>query len=153
MVGRRVSKQSQSGFTIVELLIVIVIIGVLAGLVIVTFSGIQSRARDTERQTDIKSVFSHVEAYYAVNGKYPSLAQMNDATWRSTNLQGLDKEALRDPKNTSYNLVSTPATNVYSYAVTASDGSACDNSTVDCSLYTLTAKLESGTTYAKSNLD
>ena len=51
-------KSKQKGFTIVELLIVIVVIGILVALVVTTFSGIQRRARDTERQTDIKAVHS-----------------------------------------------------------------------------------------------
>lgn len=62
-------KQKQQGFTIVELLIVIVVIGILAALVITTFTGIQQRARNTERQTDIKAIHGQVEAYYAQNGQ------------------------------------------------------------------------------------
>src|SRR5437588_436170 len=71
-------KSKQQGFTIVELLIVIVVIGILAALVITTFTGIQQKARNTERQTDIKALHGQVEAYYAQNGKYPTLANMND---------------------------------------------------------------------------
>ena len=44
-------KRTQSGFTIVELLIVIIVIGILAALVLVTFSGVQQKARNTERVT------------------------------------------------------------------------------------------------------
>ncbi|MEO8863266.1 MAG: prepilin-type N-terminal cleavage/methylation domain-containing protein, partial [Candidatus Saccharimonadales bacterium] len=46
-------KVKQQGFTIVELLIVIVVIGILAALVITTFTGIQQKGRDTERTTDL----------------------------------------------------------------------------------------------------
>ena len=55
----------QKGFTIVELLIVIVIIGILALLVLNTFNGVQQKARDTERQTDATSISKQLEAYYA----------------------------------------------------------------------------------------
>src|SRR6201993_494731 len=89
----------RSGFTIVELLIVIVVIGILAGLVIVTYNGVQQKARDTERTTDIKALQGQLEAYQAQNGKYPTLANVNDATWRSTNMKGLEAAALADPKN------------------------------------------------------
>jgi len=147
-------KQKQQGFTIVELLIVIVVIGILAALVITTFTGIQQKARNTERTTDIKALHGQVEAYYAQNGKYPTLANMNDSTWRGTNMKGLDQEALKDPKSASYNLVATAGANVYSYAVFASDGTtACDNTTTDCAVYTLTATLEGGGTFTKSNLN
>jgi len=150
------NKVKQEGFTIVELLIVIVVIGILAGLVITTFNGIQQKARDTERETDIKALHSQVEAYYAQNGKYPALADMNSTTFVAANLKGLDKEAFRDPKGgTSYTLVATPAADAYAYAVTPSG---CDNGTGgDCTAYTLTATLE-GTfngsgTYVQTSLN
>lgn len=149
-------KNRQSGFTIVELLIVIVVIGILAGLVVTTFTGIQQKARNTERQTDIKAIHGQVEAYYAQNGKYPTRANLNDSTWRSTNMKGLDKEALRDPKDATanYTLAATPAASIYAYAVFASDGTtACDNTTTDCAVYTLTTTNEGGGTFAKSNLN
>jgi prepilin-type N-terminal cleavage/methylation domain-containing protein len=143
-----------SGFTIVELLIVIVVIGILAGLVVTTFTGIQQKGRNTERQTDVKAVHGQVEAYYAQNGKYPTLANLNDATWRSTNMKGLDTEALKDPRGTASTLVAAPAANSYSYAVFASDGTtACDNTATDCAVYTLTATYEGSGTFAKSNLN
>src|SRR5437762_539321 len=92
-------KKNQQGFTIVELLIVIVIIAILAGLVYTTFSGIQQKARDTVRTANIKALHGAVEAYYAQNqSRYPTLANMNDASWRATNLRGLDSEAVNDPK-------------------------------------------------------
>ena len=147
-------KRNQQGFTIVELLIVIVVIGILAALVITTFTGIQQKARNTERTTDIKALHGQIEAYYAQNGKYPTLANMNDSTWRGTNMKGLDPEALKDPKGAAQTLAATAGANNYSYAVFASDGTtACDNTTTDCAVYTLTATLEGGGTFTKSNLN
>ncbi len=147
--------KKQQGFTIVELLIVIVVIGILAALVITTFSGIQQKGRDTERQTDIKALHGQLEAYYAQNGKYPTLADLNSTTFRSANLKGLDSEALQDPKGSAQTLVSAPVANSYSYAVAPTG---CDNGTGgDCASYTLTATLE-GTiegsgTYSKTSLN
>ena len=144
--------KDQKGFTIVELLIVIVVIGILAALVLTTFTGIQQKARNTERNTDIKAVHGQIEAYYAQNGRYPTLANLNDSAWRTTNMKGLDAEALADPKGVG-TLVAAAAANSYSYAVLASDDTACDNTTKDCAKYTLTATLEGGGTFAKSNLN
>jgi prepilin-type N-terminal cleavage/methylation domain-containing protein len=145
--------KKQQGFTIVELLIVIVVIGILATLVIVTFTGIQQKARNTKRQTDINALDSHIEAFYAQNGYYPTLAHMNDATWRGTNVKGLDAAALKDPKGAGSTLVAAPAANAYAYAVTDDGGSAanCAADETVCTKFVLTATLEGGGTYAKQS--
>ena len=141
-------KKSNSGFTIIELLIVIVVIGILATLVIVTYNGIQQKARDTKRKTDINAIQGQTEAYNTNAGKYPTLANINDASWRSINMKGLDAAALQDPKGSAQTLASAPAANVYAY-VPAPSG--CDNgSGGDCTSYTLTATLEAGGTYVKT---
>jgi prepilin-type N-terminal cleavage/methylation domain-containing protein len=137
-------KKNNRGFTIVELLIVIVVIGILAALVIVTYNGIQQKARDTERKTDIKALQGHFEAYWADNAKYPTLAQANDTTFRTNNFKGLDLASFADPKNpTSQTLCGTATASCYGYAVTPAG---CDNTATDCANYTLTSNLESSTT-------
>lgn len=57
-----------SGFTIVELLIVIVVIGILASLSIVTFIGIQDRAESTSRVSDARKAASLIHQYLVING-------------------------------------------------------------------------------------
>jgi len=146
-------RKQQSGFTIVELLIVIVVIGILAALVITTYTGIQAKARNSNRQSDVNSVQTHLEAYFAQNGHYPSLTDMNDASWVSSNLKGLDPAALQDPQGSSQTLVSSPAAKSYSYEVANSGGTSCESDDTTCATYTLTATLEGGSTYVKSNLD
>jgi type IV pilus assembly protein PilA len=150
-------KSKQQGFTIVELLIVIVVIGILAALVITTFTGIQQKARDTERTTDIKALHGQIEAFYAQNGFYPDLTSMNDTAnggFLATNMKGLDKEALKDPKGSSQALAATASATQYGYAVFKSDGtSACTQAAKDCAVYTLTANLEGGGTFSKTNLN
>ncbi|HET7673343.1 MAG TPA: type II secretion system protein [Candidatus Saccharimonadales bacterium] len=140
-------KRKQSGFTIVELLIVIVVIGILAAIIITTFTGVQKKARDADRKSDINAIYSQVEVYFAENAKYPSLTQLNDSTFRTSNLKGLQDDALTDPKGSGATLVSAPASNAYSYEVTPAG---CDNSTTDCTGFTLTATLEGGGTFAKT---
>ena len=137
-------ESDRGGFTIVELLIVIVVIGILAALVIVTYNGIQQKARDTERKTDIKALQGHLEAYWADNAKYPTLAQANDSTFRSNNFKGLDLASFADPKNpTSQTLCASASVGCYGYSTTPSG---CDNTTTDCDNYVLTADLESNST-------
>jgi general secretion pathway protein G len=151
--------KNNRGFTIVELLIVIVVIGILAALVITTFNGIQQKGRDTERQTDIKALHGQLEAYYAQNGNYPTLTNLNDRAdtgFVRTNLKGLDEGAFVDPNNksTDKDLKATATANFYTYVATPTG---CDNTATQCSGYTLTADLE-GTidgsgTYSKQSLN
>ena len=79
-------------------MIVIIVIGILATLVIVTFTGIQQKARDSQRQTDINAVDSHVEAFYAQYGYYPTLKDLQTASFLSTYMKGLDPQALVSPE-------------------------------------------------------
>lgn len=144
-------KAAQKGFTIVELLIVIVVIGILAALVVVTYNGIQQKARDTERKTDVNALHGQLEAYQAQNGKYPTLANVNDTAFRAANMKGLDPAALQDPKGAAQTLVAAPVANEYAYAVLPAG---CDNGAGgDCTQYTLTATLEGGGTYVKQSLN
>ncbi len=65
------SGQKQTGFTIVELLIVIVVIAILAAITIVAYTGIQDRAKFSQKRSDLSNIQKVVEMYYADNGSYP----------------------------------------------------------------------------------
>jgi prepilin-type N-terminal cleavage/methylation domain-containing protein len=113
-------KYSQKGFTIVELLIVIVVIGILAALVLNTFSGAQKRARDTERQGDINALATQLEVYYNDKGAYPQWSQINDETKAKTAFPGLDVGAMNAPSNTTtFDLKSNASTGVGEYGYQA----------------------------------
>jgi len=68
------SKKSitDKGFTIVELLIVIVVIAILAAITIVAYNGIQNRARDTNDKTDAAALQKVAETVNIETGSYPS---------------------------------------------------------------------------------
>lgn len=144
-------KKRQSGFTIVELLIVIVVIGILATLVIVTFTGIQQKSRNSQRQTDINAVASHVESFYAQWGFYPTSVDLQSSAFITKYMKGLDPEALRDPKQASGGTIGTTASaSQYSYVAagttcaTTASSTTTDPSDTGCDSFTLTAKLEGG---------
>jgi general secretion pathway protein G len=66
-------KHKQYGFTIVELLIVIVVIGVLAAITIVAYNGIQNRAHDTAIRSDLSTIAKKFEIFATTNnGLYPA---------------------------------------------------------------------------------
>lgn len=70
--------RQQTGFTIVELLIVIVIIGILAAITIVAYSGIQQRAKVASLSSNLTSVANQLKIDQTLNGSYPtSLAAAN----------------------------------------------------------------------------
>ena len=61
-------KKSIAGFTIVELLVVIVVIGILASVSVVAYSGIQNRAKDAQRAQDFDAIYKALVMYDTANG-------------------------------------------------------------------------------------
>ncbi len=64
-------KHKKYGFTIVELLIVIVVIGVLAAITVVAYNDIQQRAKNTAIVSAANQSLKLINAYIAETGKYP----------------------------------------------------------------------------------
>lgn len=65
-------KKTVSGFTIVELLIVIVVIAILATISVVAYNGIQNRAHDTAVQGDLSSMAKKIQLAAADTGEFPA---------------------------------------------------------------------------------
>ena len=63
----------KKGFTLIELMIVIVILGVLMGTILPRLTGAQARARDTGRVADLNTIAQALETYYDDNGAYPDV--------------------------------------------------------------------------------
>ena len=67
----------QQGFTIVELLIVIVVIGILAAISIVSYNGIQQRARNASAESTASTLRTKAEAWYGIVGTYPTASDVS----------------------------------------------------------------------------
>jgi general secretion pathway protein G len=65
--------KKQKGFTLIEMLIVVAIIGVLSALILVGLGSFRSRGRDARRIADVKQVQNALEVYYTKNLKYPEV--------------------------------------------------------------------------------
>jgi prepilin-type N-terminal cleavage/methylation domain-containing protein len=152
------STKREQGFTLIELLVVAVI--TLVGM---TYSGVQAKNRNSRRQANINTVQGKLETYYVEKSKYPTLAELNNPSWRKENLKDFNDGVVHDPqwnKKTSNctggageaTFAANPAGKCYAYQATAADGSAC-NETVACAQYSLTATFEGGEKYVKTSLN
>ncbi len=64
-------RPSTKGFTLIELLVVISIIGLLSSIVLVSLATARIKAYDAQRLSNLTSVQTALEVYYAANGSYP----------------------------------------------------------------------------------
>ena len=65
-------KKLQKGFTLIELMIVVAIIGILAALAIPNFIRFQARSKQSEVKANLKSVFTAEKSYYQEHDTYSS---------------------------------------------------------------------------------
>lgn len=95
----------RSGFTIVEIIITVTVMGILLGLAVVNISSSQVRARDEERKSDVESIAQHMESFYRngagvpgeVTGRYPSLDAISSISSIKELLPNIDVTSLAAP--------------------------------------------------------
>jgi len=69
---RRERQQARTGFTLIEVLLVVAILGILAGVVVANFAGRQERAMIQATRASIKAIATAVEMYEVDTGQYPA---------------------------------------------------------------------------------
>ena len=129
---------NQRGFTLIEMLVVIIIISFLVGIVLTGTLGFQASARDTRRIGDLRNAQNFLELYFNKCGRYPG-----DGTCGGTNPSSWDVLAttLNSAKITSQ-FPKEISGKKYYYGV-SSDGLS----------YTLGAELERDNSTLKNDID
>ncbi len=159
----------QRGFTVVELVITITIMGILLTLAVVNLAASQANGRDSERKSDIESIKAHLEAFYSTGtststilDRYPStvISAGDEAVIRNT-LRDIDLDLLIAPNSTSVastfisatntvqsatGVLPQPSTSQYVYQPLQLDGSLCTTELQKCSKYNLYYFLEADNT-------
>ena len=114
-------KSNQKGFTIIELLVVIVIIGILVALALPNLFAAQARGRDSDRKNELKNLQQKLESYFNDNDQYPAAA-----TWAAD--IGASADETTGPRSDTYTYA-TP--DQQTYTLTATLENAGDKDTSD----------------------
>ncbi|MEI6191032.1 MAG: prepilin-type N-terminal cleavage/methylation domain-containing protein [bacterium] len=91
----------KKGFTLIEIVVVIGIIGVLTVIILPSLSNVRARNRDTERISDIGTIQLGLLNYYSKYGYYPQILDKASTTLK----QFITPEAFIDPSGNDYNYV------------------------------------------------
>lgn len=96
-------QQKNSGFSIVELLLVIVIMGILMIIVTANIRNSGVTNRDKERAADMAILARHLEDWFESEGqgRFPLTTELIDDTWIKNNLKRLDLDAIQAPGGTT----------------------------------------------------
>ena len=84
----KINTNTSRGFTIVELLIVIVVIAILAAISIVAYTGVQDRGRDAASLSQVKGFAKAIEMYRVDNGNYPICGTVDGGSCNPLDLSG-----------------------------------------------------------------
>lgn len=132
------------GFTAVEVIIVIIVIGILSTMGIMSFTKYRATARDTQRQSQLTAISSALEKYFEQNGEYPGCSSLtqNPSSITTNVLVGVDPTIFVAPGSglTNSVLCQTPTSSDY-FAYVGDTSSTCTTGSA-CASYQLQYKSE-----------
>lgn len=127
----------KKGFTLIEILVTVVIIGVLTAVAIVSYTSINRRSRDVKRKADIEQVRQALEMYRSDNGTYPVVSGFSDMSGLATFLVPDYLPTIPTDPQTTYTY--QVKVNAYTYCIcshletlTATDNTCVDSLPTDC---------------------
>ena len=136
------ARHAQQGFTLIEIMVVVVILGILAALVVPQIMSRPDQAKVTVAQTDITAIGAALDMYKLDNGAYPSTQQGLDALVKipggnppakNWNADGYLKKLPVDPWGNAYQYLA-PGTkgkiDLYSLGADGKDGGADNDSDI-----------------------
>ena len=127
-------RKEESAFTLVELLLVVTIIGILAGAVLINFSGQANRAKETRARMDIQNLETALQTYEITYGSYPGSDEGIQALTEPPEDGGkalLTSNSIRDPWGNDYVYVypgsrSNADYDLYSFGADSQEGTEDD---------------------------
>ncbi len=107
-------RESERGFTLIELMIVVAIIAILAGILIPNFVNARSQAQTAACESNLRSIATALELYYADNQIYPSAsgASVQPALFTVNGVSYLNntpKDPAAQSSNATYSITTTQA--------------------------------------------
>jgi general secretion pathway protein G len=114
-------RNNRKAFTLIELLLVVVILGILATLVVPKFSGRTEQARISTAKTDVSNLELAIDSYEIDTGKYPTTNQGLSALVKEpsnvNNWKGpyLKRDVPKDPWGNAYSYKQPGEHNEYGY--------------------------------------
>jgi prepilin-type N-terminal cleavage/methylation domain-containing protein len=142
-------KRPYSGFTLVELIVVIATIGILATITVIGLTRYQADTRDARRVSSVQAISESLEKYYDANGEYPSCSAVTAtaSTLTKDTLKGLSSTTVRAPQAPSGEsnsikcgaALTVAGADFFEYV---GDGSSACTGSVSCLRYTLKYKDE-----------
>lgn len=156
------------GFTVVEIIITVTIMGILLVLAVVNLNATQVKARDDERKADVEAIASALEIYFRTGvsvstnlGRYPNVGIGNTPTSIRSELPDVNINSFIAPGATTSNqsfimatnnvqtttgVTPQPTINQYVYQPIMGTGALCASGQIDCRKFNLYYRLEGDNT-------